>query len=139
MINRGKSFPSLLVVTRVILKEILIISTVTIIVFPKKSPRVLAVYSTYFTLAIIQIAWIIPGTYPSNVNRIFIQKCLPRPTCKNTPRGGRKIATIILTISIKTSFALFLNYYLDHSDTILLQLLPNYTVQNKGADCKISG
>ena len=44
-------------------------------------------------------AWTNPGKYPSIVRRILIQKCLVSPTCKNTPRGGRMIASTIRKIS----------------------------------------
>jgi hypothetical protein len=32
----------------------------------------------------------------------LIQKCLPKPTCKNTPRGGRSIAMTIRSRSIQS-------------------------------------
>src|SRR5215204_6419782 len=35
------------------------------------------------------------------VKRILIQKCLPTPTCKNTPRGGRRIAAMMRSRSIR--------------------------------------
>ena len=33
--------------------------------------------------------------YPNKVKRILIQNCAPKPTCKNTPRGGIKTDKII--------------------------------------------
>jgi hypothetical protein len=33
-------------------------------------------------------AWIMPGTKPRIVRITLIQKCLPIPTCKNTPKVG---------------------------------------------------
>ncbi len=40
-----------------------------------------------------------PGMNPSNVRMTLIQKCLPRPTYRNTPRGGNITANIILSKS----------------------------------------
>src|SRR5215216_3675141 len=42
-----------------------------------------------------------PGMYPRIVSRTLIQNCLPIPTCKNTPRGGRSIAIMIRSRSIE--------------------------------------
>jgi hypothetical protein len=42
----------------------------------------------------------IPGKKPSMVNKMFIQKCLPKPTCRNTPKGGRMIANIMRMMSM---------------------------------------
>jgi len=44
-----------------------------------------------------------PGKNPNKVKIIFIQKCLPKPTCRNTPRGGSIIANIRRMMSIKNS------------------------------------
>ena len=38
----------------------------------------------------------IPGKNPSSVSRMFSQKWPFRPTSRNTPSGGRKIAAIVL-------------------------------------------
>ena len=40
------------------------------------------------------------------LSRMLIQNCLPIPTCKNTPRGGRSIATMMRRRSIKGPFLL---------------------------------
>jgi hypothetical protein len=40
----------------------------------------------------------IPGRKPSSVNKILSQKAPFKPTVKNTPRGGRKMANKILKI-----------------------------------------
>src|SRR4028118_1795046 len=54
-----------------------------------------------------QTAWMIPGTKPRIVSRILIQKCLPIPTCKNTPRGGSSTAITMRSRSIEGPFCLF--------------------------------
>jgi hypothetical protein len=49
------------------------------------------------------MAWIIPGNQKKQVRTRLIQKSVPRPTVKNTPRGGIKIAAtmrIKLPISV---------------------------------------
>jgi len=51
-------------------------------------------------LAIIQTACTMPGIYPRSVKRMFNQKAPPNPTCRNTPSGGRIIATTIRIRSI---------------------------------------
>ncbi len=48
-------------------------------------------------------AWTNPGTYPSIVKSMFIQKCLVSPTCKNTPKGGRMIASTIRKMSTENT------------------------------------
>jgi len=59
----------------------------------------MTIFRVYF-LAIIQTACTIPGIYPSSVSKIFIQKCFPIPSCKNTPNGGMNIANMIRIKSI---------------------------------------
>jgi len=45
-------------------------------------------------------AWMIPGMYPRIVNRMLIKRSAPHPLSRNTPRGGRTTARMILQISL---------------------------------------
>lgn len=54
----------------------------------------------------IQSAWMIPGTKPMIVSTMFKKKWNEKPTCKNTPTGGRMIASIIRSMSNFYSFGL---------------------------------
>jgi len=41
-----------------------------------------------------------PGIYPSMVNRMLMRKSALQPRSRNTPRGGRKMARMILRMSL---------------------------------------
>jgi hypothetical protein len=56
-------------------------------------------YPVLGNVAMTHTAWTKPGTYPSIVKSMFNQKCLVSPTCKNTPSGGRMIASMIRKMS----------------------------------------
>ncbi len=57
----------------------------------------------YSFFAITHTACTTPGMYPRSVNRILSQKCLPNPTCRNTPNGGRNMASKILSSSMSAT------------------------------------
>ena len=44
------------------------------------------------------------------VSKMLIQNCLPMPTCRNTPRGGRSIAIMMRSRSIVYLFLLLALY-----------------------------
>jgi hypothetical protein len=44
------------------------------------------------------------------LSRMLIQNCLPIPTCKNTPKGGRSIAIMMRSRSIVMLFLLLVLY-----------------------------
>lgn len=49
------------------------------------------------------MAWTRPRMYkPKMVSSRLIQKSLPMPTCRKTPRGGNRIAQMIFTMSISS-------------------------------------
>jgi hypothetical protein len=50
---------------------------------------------------------------------MFIQNCLPIPTCKNTPKGGRSIAIMMRSRSILSLF-LLLALYLIRCPTLVV-------------------
>jgi hypothetical protein len=52
-----------------------------------------------------------PGMKPSKVSRILNQKCPLKPTSRNTPNGGNKIANKILIGSVAVK-AMVITFYL---------------------------
>jgi hypothetical protein len=50
---------------------------------------------------------------------MFIQNCLPIPTCKNTPKGGRSMAIMMRSRSIVSLF-LLLGLYLIRCPTLVV-------------------
>lgn len=53
----------------------------------------------------VSLLWATGGeiiTYPRMVNRMLIKRSAPQPRSKKTPTGGRKMARMILQISLQT-------------------------------------
>jgi hypothetical protein len=73
-------------------------------------------------------AWTNPGTYPSIVKRMLIQKCLVSPTCKKTPKGGRMIASTIRKMSNESTPPFVSKAHLPWPSARNVACLDNHTI-----------